>query len=147
MTDGTFARYRGDHRGSGSPARRSGTSARPTNSRKPTPPSAKQLDCGAFLAPLDWTDPRHGAITTAVSRLPATSGEADRTVVTNPDGPGAPGRAFSLRLAKQDRVRAAFDIVGLDPRGTGKSANITCGGATEDLDPLDLGTAARRTSS
>ncbi|MGH3450441.1 MAG: alpha/beta hydrolase, partial [Haloechinothrix sp.] len=104
----------------------------------PAPPSADLLECGVFSAPRDWTDPRSDAdLTIAISRLPATTGKADRTIVTNPGGPGAPGRAFPLRLREQDRVRAVFDIVGFDPRGTGKSTDITCGGATRDLDPLD----------
>lgn len=104
---------------------------------KPKPPSAELLECGVFTAPRDWNAPEAGQITIAVSRLAAVGGEAQRTVITNPGGPGAPGRAFPLRLRKQERVRDAYDIVGFDPRGTGKSTSITCGGATSALDPLD----------
>lgn len=104
----------------------------------PAPPASKHLLCGQFRAPRDWNNPHQGRdITIAVSKLPSKTRAASRTVVTNPGGPGAPGRTFPLRLRGQERLRAAFDVIGFDPRGTGKSTTITCGGAISDLDPLD----------
>lgn len=103
----------------------------------PPPPGADQLRCAALTAPMDWDNADGGTdITIAVSKLPGT-GDDNRALVTNPGGPGAPGRAFPLRLRKQQKVRAAYDIIGFDPRGTGASSNITCGGTTSDIDPLD----------
>lgn len=104
---------------------------------QPKPPSAELLECGVFVTPRDWSAPQSGEITIAVSRLPALGRDTGRSVVTNPGGPGAPGRAFPLRLRNQERVRESYDIVGFDPRGTGKSTSITCGGAISSLDPLD----------
>lgn len=102
------------------------------------PPAADQLQCGEFTAPRDWNNPGDGnEVTIAVSKLPATGGDADRSIVTNPGGPGAAGRFFPVRLRKQERVRETHDVIGFDPRGTGQSSNITCGGAIEALDPLD----------
>ncbi|PXY31591.1 alpha/beta hydrolase [Prauserella muralis] len=107
-----------------------------------TPPAgAEDIECATYLVPRDWTRPGEGVdLTIAVSRLKATGGEATASVVTNPGGPGAPGRIFPARLRDQDRLRAHQEIVGFDPRGTGKSTNITCGGAIgtgSSLDPRD----------
>ncbi|EHR53827.1 putative hydrolase or acyltransferase of alpha/beta superfamily [Saccharomonospora marina XMU15] len=107
-----------------------------------TPPEgAEDIECATFRTPRDWEQPGHGEdLTIAVSRLKATGGEAKASVLTNPGGPGAPGRAFPARLRDQDRVRRQQEIIGFDPRGTGKSTNITCGGAIgtgSSLDPRD----------
>ena len=101
------------------------------------PPSADALRCGEYTAPRDWSHPLDGNdVTIAVSKLPA-SGTARDVIVTNPGGPGVPGRTFPIRFLDEKRVRANYDIIGFDPRGTGESSNITCGGATSDVDPLD----------
>ncbi|GAA5124298.1 alpha/beta hydrolase [Haloechinothrix salitolerans] len=101
------------------------------------PAVAKKLRCGEFSAPMDWDDPADGDdVTIAVSKLPAT-GTARGAILTNPGGPGGPGRLFPVRFREQQRMRANYDIIGFDPRGTGESSNITCGGATSNVDPLD----------
>ncbi|MBK1784661.1 alpha/beta hydrolase [Prauserella cavernicola] len=105
------------------------------------PEGAEDIECATFLAPRDWDDPDEGTdLTIAVSRLKATGGPATASVITNPGGPGAPGRSFPARLRDQDRLREQQEIIGLDPRGTGKSTSITCGGAIgtgSALDPRD----------
>jgi pimeloyl-ACP methyl ester carboxylesterase len=107
----------------------------------PPPPGAEGMECATFDAPQDWDRPDEGVdITIAVSRLKATGGEAEASVVVNPGGPGAPGRSFPARLRNQEKLREHQEIVGFDPRGTGKSTNITCGGAIgtgSSLDPRD----------
>ncbi|TVT39864.1 alpha/beta hydrolase [Amycolatopsis rhizosphaerae] len=104
------------------------------------PPGAEGIECTTYLTPRDWRDPGAGAdLTIAVSRLKAT-GNATASVLVNPGGPGAPGRMFPARLRNQTRLREHQEIVGFDPRGTGKSTNITCGGAIGTgaaLDPRD----------
>ncbi|MEU0466235.1 alpha/beta hydrolase [Amycolatopsis sp. NPDC006131] len=104
------------------------------------PPGAEGIECATYLSPRDWSAPNQGIdVTIAVSRLKAT-GEATESTFVNPGGPGAPGRMFPARLRNQTRVREHQDIIGFDPRGTGKSTNITCGGAIgtgSDLDPRD----------
>lgn len=103
----------------------------------PPPQAAHLLRCATFVAPRDWAHPGGGHdVTVAVSKLPAT-GTGRRALVVNPGGPGAPGRTFPLRLRHQDRVRSSHDVIGFDPRGTGASSTVSCGGATSDLDPLD----------
>jgi pimeloyl-ACP methyl ester carboxylesterase len=107
----------------------------------PPPPGAEGMECASYLTPRNWN--RTGEkidLTIAVSRLAATSGKATDSVIVNPGGPGAPGLNFPARLRNQTRLRVNQEIVGFDPRGTGKSTNITCGGAIgtgANLDPRD----------
>jgi pimeloyl-ACP methyl ester carboxylesterase len=114
-----------------------------TASDLPTPPpaGAQGIECATYLTPRNWYRTGENIdLTIAVSRLKATGGPATASVITNPGGPGAPGRNFPARLRNQTRLRATQEIVGFDPRGTGKSTNITCGGAIGTgaaLDPRD----------
>ncbi|HEY8371345.1 MAG TPA: alpha/beta hydrolase [Pseudonocardiaceae bacterium] len=106
------------------------------------PPGSERLECGTFVAPLDWNRPRAGAdVTVAVSRLRPANGEAQRSLFTNPGGPGGPGRTLPLVFlaAGRTKVLDTFEIVGIDPRGTGDSSNVTCGGLSIDptIDPRD----------
>jgi pimeloyl-ACP methyl ester carboxylesterase len=105
------------------------------------PAGAEGIECATYLTPRNWYRTSDKIdLTIAVSRLKATGGPATASVITNPGGPGAPGRNFPARLRNQTRLRATQDVVGFDPRGTGKSTNITCGGAIgtgASLDPRD----------
>ncbi|SFP80662.1 alpha/beta hydrolase fold [Amycolatopsis arida] len=107
----------------------------------PPPPGAEGIECATFATPRNWDRPDDRIdLTIAVSRLRATGGEATASVLTNPGGPGAPGRGFPARLRNQHKLREHQDIIGFDSRGTGKSSNITCGGAIgtgSSLDPRD----------
>ncbi|MCP2164389.1 alpha/beta hydrolase [Goodfellowiella coeruleoviolacea] len=106
----------------------------------PRPAGAERLDCAEFTAPRDWRHPGDGNhVTIAVSRL-RPPGAAPRGVLfTNPGGPGLPGRAMPLELLAQPRVSDAFEVIGVDVRGTGASDNVTCGpgGGGAVLDPRD----------
>ncbi len=87
------------------------------------------LECGTFQAPFDWRTPDDGRrITIAVSRLKARSGQAKGSVLTNPGGPGGPGRSTPLLFTGRAKLVENLDIIGIDPRGTGASTNATCGG-------------------
>ncbi|WP_447003987.1 alpha/beta hydrolase [Saccharothrix isguenensis] len=87
------------------------------------------LECGTFQAPFDWRTPDDGRkITIAVSRLKPSGGEAKGSVLTNPGGPGGPGRTLPLLFAGRAKLVDAMEVIGIDPRGTGASTNITCGG-------------------
>ncbi|MEU4743317.1 alpha/beta hydrolase [Actinosynnema sp. NPDC023658] len=87
------------------------------------------LECGTFQAPFDWRTPSDGRkITIAVSRLKARGGEARGSVLTNPGGPGGPGRTLPLLYTGRTKLVEAMDVIGIDPRGTGASTNTTCGG-------------------
>ncbi|MBB5955331.1 pimeloyl-ACP methyl ester carboxylesterase [Saccharothrix tamanrassetensis] len=85
------------------------------------------LECGTFTAPQDWRAPRNGkTITIAVSRLKPKSGQAKGSVLTNPGGPGGPGRLLPAIYQGRSKLVDNFEIIGIDPRGTGASTNVTC---------------------
>ncbi|GAA1023416.1 MULTISPECIES: alpha/beta hydrolase [Amycolatopsis] len=96
------------------------------------------LECSSYRTPRDWDRPDDGQeLTIAISRLKST-GATTASVLTNPGGPGGPGRWFPVLLRGQNKLREHQEIIGIDTRGTGRSTNVTCGGAFgtgADLDP------------
>ncbi|MFJ9365853.1 alpha/beta fold hydrolase [Nocardia sp. NPDC101769] len=87
-------------------------------------------ECADVTVPLDYTDPGGRTITVAISRVRATSLEQRRGVLlTNPGGPGESGLEFplALRATMTAPVRARYDLIGMDPRGVGRSSGIDCG--------------------
>ncbi|KFU80240.1 alpha/beta hydrolase fold [Amycolatopsis lurida] len=103
------------------------------------PETAKILECATFASPRNWDRPDDRQdVTIAISRLKST-GETTASVLTNPGGPGGPGRSFPASLSKQAKLRVHQEIIGIDTRGTGRSTNISCGGAGqgENRDPRD----------
>jgi pimeloyl-ACP methyl ester carboxylesterase len=105
---------------------------------RPTPiawhacPDVAEAQCGTLRVPVDWNRPRGESFDLAVSRRKATD-PAKRigVLVGDPGGPGGSGAEFAqwTSLFGPD-VRARFDVVGFDQRGTGGSAFIRC---SEDL--------------
>ncbi|PRY34369.1 alpha/beta hydrolase [Umezawaea tangerina] len=101
----------------------------PANPPEGLPPGGERLECGTYQVPRDWR--RTGArtdITIAVSRLRPVGGEARGSVLTNPGGPGGPGRTMPLLFLGQPKLLASMEVIGIDVRGTGESSNVTCGG-------------------
>jgi pimeloyl-ACP methyl ester carboxylesterase len=98
------------------------------------------LDCGTLAVPLDYDDPAKGTVDLFVQRRPARD-EDDRigTLLVNPGGPGVPGTVLVEQASFyfSDELRDRFDIVGWDPRGTGRSAPVDC---VDDLDPFLVST-------
>ncbi|WP_324193892.1 alpha/beta fold hydrolase [Nocardia blacklockiae] len=85
---------------------------------------ATGTQCGSVRVPLDYTRPLGRTLTVAVSRTPATDPQRRRGVLlSNPGGPGAAGLdSVSLLGDVLDAtVRAEFDLIGMDPRGVGRS--------------------------
>ncbi|MFJ5261975.1 alpha/beta hydrolase [Streptomyces sp. NPDC088387] len=95
------------------------------------------MECGTVSVPLDYAHPTGKQIELDVSRVRATHkdpGNSKRRVprqgalVYNPGGPGGSGRFFPLvgLLPEWKRIAAAYDLVGYDPRGVGRSAPLSC---------------------
>ncbi|WP_431932140.1 alpha/beta hydrolase [Micromonospora sp. RP3T] len=133
------------------------TEASPTPERPaPTPAPAQWkecgpgLDCATIKVPLEYTDPDGKQIPLAVTRHRATD-PARRvgSLFINPGGPGvsATETVASIDAAKgtgpySPDVVARFDVVGMDPRGVGRSGAVRCltdeqraEQAAEDRDP------------
>ena len=88
------------------------------------------LQCSWLTVPRDYAQPDGPTIRLRLSRVPA-SGPAEQrlgSLVVNPGGPGASGLDFAAYLAGQvgPQVARAYDIVGFDTRGVGRSAPVTC---------------------
>lgn len=84
-------------------------------------------DCGTVTVPLDYDEPDGKTIKLAITRVKAT-GDPIGSLFVNPGGPG--GSAVDYARAADaiigPKIRQYFDVVGLDPRGVGRSAPVEC---------------------
>ncbi|MFI1016642.1 alpha/beta hydrolase [Streptomyces sp. NPDC020965] len=95
------------------------------------------LECATVRVPLDYQRPRGPQLDVAISRIAATDPAKRRgALLINPGGPGAWGLDMPAYLqgAFPASVRERYDLIGLDPRGVGSSAPVTCGLSPEELD-------------
>ncbi len=94
------------------------------------PCTDSNLECANVAVPLDPKNPATSQVSMFVSRRRATD-PAQRIGVlfVNPGGPGGP--TYDLVRSAQTfltpEVLARFDVIGVDPRGTSRSAPLTCG--------------------
>ncbi|MFE7313137.1 alpha/beta hydrolase [Streptomyces sp. NPDC057555] len=94
---------------------------------------SETLRCGQLSVPIDWSRPGTSPRTTVdVARLPAADPEHRiGTLFFNPGGPGD-GEVGYLRNAQAreqyfpQRIRDRFDIVAVEPRGTGINPPLNC---------------------
>ena len=86
------------------------------------------FQCGTVTVPLDYEHPDGQTITIALKKLPASDGNAEHgSLFLNPGGPGGSGvEAMTSAPRVSEELRAAYDIIGFDPRGVGQSTPITC---------------------
>ncbi len=85
---------------------------------------ATGTECATVRVPLDYTRPFGRTLSIAVSRVRATDPDRRRGVlVSNPGGPGAAGldSVGLLGDVLSPDVRAQYDLIGMDPRGVGRS--------------------------
>ncbi|WNV85947.1 alpha/beta fold hydrolase [Umezawaea sp. Da 62-37] len=83
---------------------------------------APAVECALVEVPRDWADPASGVdLDVSLSRSRAT-GERKGVLLINPGGPGGKGTGFANSVAGlAPEVNAAYDFIGMDPRGTGTS--------------------------
>ena len=85
--------------------------------------------CAKLTVPIDYSHPDGETLKLEVLKVPA-AGPSERigSLVVNPGGPGGSGvdyaKAADFIVTKP--VRAAYDIVGFDPRGVGSSSPVKC---------------------
>ncbi|MDQ0754226.1 alpha/beta hydrolase [Arthrobacter sp. B3I4] len=87
------------------------------------------FQCAKVKVPLDYSKPDGGTIEIAALKLAAKSGNKKGSLLVNPGGPGGSGYDFVKDAGTtniSDKVRAAYDVVGFDPRGVKRSAPVTC---------------------
>lgn len=97
------------------------------------------LECTKITVPRNWKDPDSGHdIQVAVSRLPAGDPSKRRgAMLLNPGGPGGSGLFMPLAFRRQP-IANAYDLIGFDPRGVGRSTQITCQTAEEYENYVDI---------
>lgn len=89
----------------------------------------ESFECGTLTVPLDYAKPDGDTIELSLLRVPAADEEQRvGSLVVNPGGPGGSGVDYAARaeIFFGKELRAAFDIVGFDPRGVGSSTPIDC---------------------
>ena len=85
--------------------------------------------CAAVEVPLDYDDPGAGSLQLQVNRRPADDPDARiGSLLVNPGGPGSSGLEYAQAADRivTRQIRAAYDIVGFDPRGVGSSEPLEC---------------------
>ncbi|SES14941.1 alpha/beta hydrolase fold [Lentzea xinjiangensis] len=88
-----------------------------------------RLTCATVQVPLDHRNPGGEKIEVAVSKLPAAKSDDRRGVLLlNPGGPALPGLDTPGVVAPTlpPSVLAAYDLIGFDPRGVGRSTPQSC---------------------
>ncbi|HKA93567.1 MAG TPA: alpha/beta hydrolase [Acidimicrobiia bacterium] len=87
-------------------------------------------ECAKLTVPLDYDHPDNGrTMKVALLRIRATDRKKRiGSLLLNPGGPGAPGTQFARDFASAlpDELRERFDIIGFDPRGSGRTSPVRC---------------------
>jgi len=85
--------------------------------------------CTTIKVPLDYEKPAAKSISLSVIKVPARSkSQRVGSLVVNPGGPGGSGINYAAQSSAYfgSELQQAFDIVGFDPRGVGKSTPVQC---------------------
>ncbi|MEU5696513.1 alpha/beta hydrolase [Actinosynnema sp. NPDC020468] len=93
---------------------------------------AAGAQCGDLAVPVDYRRPRGRTITLALSRIKASDPARRRGVLMiNPGGPGGSAIRQVLLAGHLPDVAARYDLVGMDPRFTGRSSPLRCDWKTD----------------
>lgn len=126
------------------------TEPAPTTSRLPVSPTTLSftpcdseelagLECATARVQLDWQDKNAGTLDVAVARVRARK-ERYGSLFINPGGPGASARDFlhyALTFLSKG-VLDHYDVVAVDPRGTGGSSPLHCDVNFDEVFTQDL---------
>ncbi|WP_067480622.1 alpha/beta hydrolase [Nocardia amamiensis] len=85
--------------------------------------------CAGVVVPLDYSRPDYRTLTVTISRIPAMDPPHRRGIMlSNPGGPGGPGLRMMAGAGQvfTPDVRARYDLIGMDPRGIGRSDRVSC---------------------
>lgn len=113
-------------------------------------PEDEKVQCGTMKVPADWDDPAGPSVTLTIARRPALDpAHKIGSLLVNPGGPGGSAVDFTFDATTffTEQVRKQFDIVGMDPRGVGRSNPVLCSQDLVDAKPSPLvATAAQYTA-
>lgn len=106
------------------------------------------FDCAKVMVPMNWADPSGKTIDISLIRHNAPG--AIGNLLLNPGGPGASGVSFvkdQFESIGTANLRASYNFIGFDPRGTGSSSPVKCLDAKGldsflyDVSPYETGSA------
>jgi pimeloyl-ACP methyl ester carboxylesterase len=88
----------------------------------------ENYQCTDLLVPIDYTELKTGTFNISVLKYPTTSEKKLGSLIVNPGGPGGSGvdYAYAAEYLFSPAILDAYDIVGFDPRGVGRSEPIIC---------------------
>jgi pimeloyl-ACP methyl ester carboxylesterase len=88
----------------------------------------ENYQCTDLLVPIDYTELRTGTFNISVLKYPTTNKKKLGSLIVNPGGPGGSGvdYAYAAEYLFNPAILEAYDIVGFDPRGVGRSEPIIC---------------------
>ncbi len=103
---------------------------------KRCPDMDRAYSCGNIRVPLDYSKPAGKKISVRVARFRSPNQKQRKgSILFNPGGPGASGFdriAQSANFMVGDELADAYDVIGFDPRGVGRSTAVSC------LDPEEM---------
>ncbi|MET0416613.1 MAG: alpha/beta hydrolase [Actinoplanes sp.] len=106
-----------------------------------TCPEEPAVQCGTMKVPADWARPSGPVTELTIARRKATD-PARRigALLINPGGPGGSAVDFTFGAPSffGREVQKRFDIVGMDPRGVGRSSPVLCSQDLVDAKPSPL---------
>jgi pimeloyl-ACP methyl ester carboxylesterase len=109
-------------------------------------PEEAGVECGTMKVPADWARPHGPATVLTIARRKATD-PARRigVLLVNPGGPGGSAVDFTFGATSffGAEVRRRFDIIGMDPRGVGRSSPVLCSQDLVDAKPSPIITSER----
>ncbi len=86
-------------------------------------------ECATVQVPLDYDAPDGERLQLALLRVPATDpSRRIGSLLVNPGGPGVSALDYAQAADQvvSPQVRAVYDVVGVDPRGVGRSTALDC---------------------
>ena len=116
-------------------------------------PTIKWSDAGdgyqqaTAAVPYDYARPRGARFRLHMVRLPATDPAHKKgTLFVNFGGPGGPAASTVRQIGRflfLPRVLARYDLVGVDPRGTGQSQPVRCTASTQEQQSMPYATEGK----
>ncbi|CAM8619602.1 MhpC Predicted hydrolases or acyltransferases (alpha/beta hydrolase superfamily) [Candidatus Planktophila versatilis] len=88
----------------------------------------ENYQCADLLVPIDYTELKTGTFQISVLKYPTMGEKKLGSLIVNPGGPGGSGvdYAYAAEYLFNPAILKAYDIVGFDPRGVGRSEPIVC---------------------
>ncbi|MBK7721097.1 MAG: alpha/beta fold hydrolase [Austwickia sp.] len=96
--------------------------------QKPDWQACGPAQCSWLEVPIDYANPGSGTIKLRMLKVPTTGAKKSGTLFINPGGPGGSAVEYASYADRviSPPVLAAYDVVGVDPRGVGQSNPVVC---------------------